>query len=128
MACAAHAPTTKDNDLTETEDDIRENIDRSKLVRIPTPPHEHCFGLLGQAPALTYILLACAPNGNISTHIDLYSDSTSMRSRHRYSSLSSFLGGCVFVMTHFVSIILLVAGIAGLFLYSNILSPVITRS
>ena len=50
IACPAH--TTKDNDRT----DMQENIDQSKLVKIPAPPHHHYFGLLGHSPDLDPIL------------------------------------------------------------------------
>lgn len=50
MACPAHPD--KDNDRT----DVQENIDQSKLLKIPAPPHHRYFGLLGHLPDLDPML------------------------------------------------------------------------
>ncbi|PGH21395.1 hypothetical protein AJ80_03312 [Polytolypa hystricis UAMH7299] len=63
MACPAHSgkenglPTTngtaKMNGIATTEEEI---IDQSNLLKIPSPPHAHYFGLLGHAPDLDRML------------------------------------------------------------------------
>jgi cytochrome P450/NADPH-cytochrome P450 reductase len=51
MACP-YQPGKDDDRISS----IDESIDHSKLVQIPTPPHQHYFGLLGHAPDLDPIL------------------------------------------------------------------------
>lgn len=52
MACLV----PKEEKNYRTQSDLKEGIDRASLLPIPSPPHQHYFGLLGHTPDLDSVL------------------------------------------------------------------------